>query len=119
MGLLSTNRVLRSVSGIAPWFLMETVLPGAALFVLIVWLSLQFMRDGFADARQHAYLPTAAAGVSASTMRKAWWSCTCRAACACAAGIVHGLARCCRKEKARVTAGFFGELATVIASTRP
>ena len=111
----TTIRNWRSVPGIAPWFLVEAVLPGAALFLLVLWLSLEFLRGGFADIRQYAQVPAAPVGRFASTIRKAWWSCTCLAACACLASI----RLCCKKEKARVTAGFFGELATVTASTRP
>ena len=105
---------------VAPWFLLEALVPDAALFVMVAWLSLQFLRDGFADTRQHVYEPAAALGTSAATMQKRWWSCTCAltAAGACVTAVARGLRQCCRKEKARVTAGFFGELATVIASTR-
>lgn len=104
--------------GIAPWFLTEALLPGAALFVLVAWLSLQFLRDGFADIRQHGQLPAGGTGRAAATMRKQWWSCTCATACACLSAVAAGFRRCCRKEKARVTAGLFGELATFTASTR-
>ncbi|MGE5102599.1 MAG: hypothetical protein ACM3SX_21640 [Deltaproteobacteria bacterium] len=88
----------RGLREVAPWFALQALVPGAALFALLLWLSLRFLRNGFRDVRQHAFVPvgqwTATSGV-----KRNLWSCTCGslAACACTAAIARGLRRCCVK----------------------
>ena len=83
----------RLLGGVAPWFLMEALLPGAARFALVLWLSQRFVRQGLRDVRQHAF---AAVGqwTATSVVRRNWWSCNC-VACACAGAVLRGLRRCC------------------------
>ena len=85
----------RCLRELGPWFVVEALLPGAALFALLLWLSQRFVREGFAQVRQHAFAPTAdTVSVKASAQRN-WWSCTCADACTCLSRIVHGLRRRC------------------------
>jgi hypothetical protein len=85
----------RCLRELGPWFVVEALLPGAALFALLLWLSQRFVREGFAPVRQHAFAPTAdIVSVKASAQRN-WWSCTCVDACTCLSRIVHGLRRRC------------------------
>ena len=89
----------RASRGFAPWFVLETLVPGAALFALLLLLSLRFVRGGFGEVRQHAWAPTASKGSRPAALQRRWWSCTCVsiAACACLPAIARGLRRCCMK----------------------
>lgn len=89
----------RGFGGLAPWFVVQALLPGAALFALLVLLSLRFVREGFGEVRQHAWAPAATKGLLAAPLQRSWWSCTCPsiAACACLPAIARGLRRCCMK----------------------
>lgn len=79
------------------WFVMQALLPGAALFVLLVWLSHRFVREGFDDVRQFAFGAAAATPSGGASVQRSWWSCTCEslASCRCAAAVARGLRRCC------------------------
>ena len=82
---------------ISAWFAVQALLPGAALFVLLVWLSQRFVRDGLRDVRQHAFGAGAAAPSGRASVQRSWWSCTCASmeSCRCAGAIARGLRRCC------------------------
>jgi hypothetical protein len=79
---------------VSAWFVVQALLPGAALFVLLAWLSLRFVRQGVDDVRQHAF---GGAASGRASVQRSWWSCTCAslASCRCAAAIARGLRRCC------------------------
>ena len=49
----------RALREVAPWFVVEALLPGTALFVLLLWLSQRFVREGFGRVRQYALVPVA------------------------------------------------------------
>ena len=82
---------------IVTWVALEQMLPGVTLFALLVWLSGQYLRDGFAQVRHHALAPAAAKGALIAPVRKNWWSCTCASAgvCRCRAAVAAGLKHCC------------------------
>jgi hypothetical protein len=82
---------------LSAWFVMQALLPGAAVFVLLVWLSQRFVRQGFDDVRQHAFGAAAPEAVGRASVQRNWWSCTCEslASCRCAAAVARGLRRCC------------------------
>ena len=84
---------------VSAWFVMQALLPGAALFVLLVWLSQRFLREGFADVRQFGFAAAAGTPSGRARVQRNWWSCTCAsaAACRCGEAIVSGLRRCCVK----------------------
>lgn len=82
---------------IAPWFVVEALLPGAALFALLLWLSQRFVREGFDQVRQHAFAPTVGMFSPTASVQRDWWSCTCDGACACLSTIANALRRCCGK----------------------
>lgn len=89
--------------GMVPtWLLVDQVIPGAVLFVLLLWLSQRYLRKGFEDVRQYANAPAAGKWSLAAPVRKNWWSCTCAAVggCRCMGAIAHGLLRCCKKALA-------------------
>lgn len=86
----------RGVREVAPWFVVEALLPGATLFALLLWLSHRFMREGFGAVRQYGYAPVARMASSTPSAHRGWWSCTC-AECACAGAMARGLRRCCEK----------------------
>jgi hypothetical protein len=92
-----TMRWLQRSGEVSAWFVMQALLPGAALFVLLVWLSQRFVREGFADVRQFAFAAAAGTPSGRATVQRNWWSCTCAslAACRCGEAIVSGLRRCC------------------------
>jgi len=81
------------------WVLVEQVLPGATLFVLLLWLSQRYLREGFRDVRQSAFAPDTGKVWLAAPVRRNWWSCTCGAigACRCVGAIACGLRQCCVK----------------------
>jgi hypothetical protein len=85
----------REVRGIVPWFVVEALLPGAALFALLLWLSLRFVHEGFGRVRQHAFAPVGGRLSPTASAQRNWWSCTCVGACACLTTILRGLRRCC------------------------
>jgi len=62
---------------LSAWFVMQALLPGAALFVLLLWLSQRFVRQGFRDVRQHALGVAATARFGRASVARGWWSCTC------------------------------------------
>lgn len=84
---------------LAPWFAMEALLPGAALFALLLWLSQRFVREGFREMRQYAFAPVGQ-WTMASTVKKNWWSCTCKSVGSChriADTAARAVRRCCMK----------------------
>jgi len=85
----------RRVAGLAAWFVTEALLPGATVFLLLLWLSQRFVRQGFGDMRQYALPPLG--GSSVRSAQRNWWSCTCGtiAACACLTAVRRNLRRCC------------------------
>ena len=82
---------------IAPWFVVDALLPGAALFALLLWLSLRFVRDGFGRVRQHAFAPVGGKLSLTASAQRNWWSCTCAGACTCLTAMLRGLRRCCER----------------------
>lgn len=89
----------RGMRELAPWFVLETLLPGAALFALLLWLSQRFVREGFREMRQYALAPVGQWTIT-SAVKRNWWSCTCKSigACPCIAAIAaRGARRCCMK----------------------
>ena len=48
----------RGLREVAPWFVVEALLPGATLFALLLWLSHRFVSEGFAQVRHYALAPT-------------------------------------------------------------
>ena len=83
----------RTFGRVAPLFIIEALLPGAARVFILLGLSYRFVRAGFGELRQHAYTAAAAWTSSASATRN-WWSCTC-VRCRCLAGFGRVLRRCC------------------------
>jgi hypothetical protein len=85
---------------IAAWLLLEALLPGAALFGLLLWLSQRFVREGFGDVRHYAFAHGAFNWSATAPVQRNWWSCTCDsiAQCACLPAIARGLRRCCVKS---------------------
>ena len=83
------------VRGIMPWFVAEALLPGAALFALLLWLSLRFVHGGFGRVRQHAFAPVGGKLAATAAAPRSWWSCTCVGVCACLPAMLRGLRRCC------------------------
>jgi hypothetical protein len=82
----------------APWLILEPFLPGAALFGVLLWLSQRFVREGFADVRQHSFAATFGNRSFATHAQRNWWSCTCiDGTCRCLATIERQLRRCCVK----------------------
>ena len=80
---------------IAAWPLLDALLPGATLFMLLLWLSWRFVHGGFGGVRHHAFAAVGRSGSFAARAPTNWWSCTCRAgACACLAAIARGLRQC-------------------------
>jgi hypothetical protein len=93
----TAKRWWRSVPGFTPWFVVHALLPGAALFALLLWLSHRFLNEGFAQVRQYAFLPFASKLSLAASEQRNWWSCTCVGARTCLAELTGGLRRCCMK----------------------
>ncbi len=87
----------RGLRALGSWLVLEPLLPGATLFVLLLWLSRRFVLEGFGSVRQHANAPNGGKWVLHSPVRKNWWSCDCvsQAGCACLSAIARGLRRCC------------------------
>jgi hypothetical protein len=84
---------------LVPWLVLEALLPGAALFAGLVWLSRQFLRERFVGVRQYTFAPVVAWSSSASAQRR-WWSCTCiNGTCACIASMKARLRGCCARLK--------------------
>jgi hypothetical protein len=78
---------------LVPWLVLESLLPGAALFAGLLWLSRQFMRERFVHVRQYAFTPIAWSATAPA--RRTWWSCTCiDGACTCIASLKTRLRRC-------------------------
>lgn len=65
------------------WLLLEPFLPGATLALLLVVLSLAYLREGFGSIRQHAFGPDAGKGAVNATTRRQWWHCPCVSALGC------------------------------------
>ena len=83
---------------IAAWPMLDALLPGATLFMLLLWLSWRFVQGGFGDVRHYAFAPAGSSGSFAARAPRNWWSCTCRAgACACLAAIARCVRQCCVK----------------------
>src|SRR5687767_6857934 len=62
---------LGTLRDLAPYFLIEPLLPGATVVALLLWLSQVFIRDGFAGARQYLHLPRGAnTAVTADRVRR-------------------------------------------------
>ncbi len=80
------------------WFGVELLIPGAALFALLTWLSLRYLREGFADVRQYALAPDGGKWVLSATLKRNWWNCRCAsvATCECLSTVARGLGRGCR-----------------------
>ena len=95
----------RSLRELAPWFFAEALLPGVALFALLLWLSQRFVLEGFSQVRQYAFAPTGDKVSVKALAQRNWWSCTCVASCACLSTIVQGLRRCCLKAFSKPGAG--------------
>ena len=89
----------RPLHVIGVWLLLEWLLPGAALFALLLWLSQLFVRNGLADVRQYAFAPGGSKWVPSAPITRNWWSCTCASLgeCRCLAAMARGLRRCCMK----------------------
>lgn len=83
----------RTLGRLAPFFIIEALLPGAARVLILLGLSHRFVRTGFGELRQHAYTSAAPWTSSAGATRN-WWSCTC-VRCRCLAGFGRALRRCC------------------------
>jgi hypothetical protein len=83
----------RTFSRIAPFFIIEALLPGAARVLILLGLSHRFVRVGFGELRQHAH-PFASAWTSNAGATRNWWSCTC-VSCRCLVGFGRALRRCC------------------------
>lgn len=81
------------------WLPLEAVMPGATLFLLLVWLSQVFLRDGFGELRQHAVVPAGGKAAVTASAQRGWWSCTCRT-CRCPLKIVGALGRSCIRPAA-------------------
>ena len=93
----TAKRWWHGVRGVAPWYVIQAYLPGATLFILLLWLSHRFVTQGFGEVRQYAFArPTGGSSLTAS-MQRIWWSCTCSGACECLPAIARGLRRCCVK----------------------
>ncbi len=91
----------RSLRELAPWFVVEALLPGTALFALLLWLSQRFVREGFGQVRQYAFPATAGMLFANASVQRNWWSCTCVDICSCLSKIARGLRRCCAKLLSR------------------
>ena len=74
---------LGTVRDLAPYFLIEPLLPGATVVALLLWLSQVFIRDGFAGVRQYLHLPRGAnSAVTADRVRQLEVRSFCRKRCA-------------------------------------
>jgi hypothetical protein len=98
----TARQLWRDPRAFAVWFVVEALLPGAALFALVVWLSQRFVREGFGQVRQHAFAPHVGKWSLTASMPRRWWSCTCdrTGGCTCLAAIVRGLCRGCMSLQA-------------------
>src|SRR5688572_11402195 len=63
------QKALAAVRDLAPYFLVEPLLPGASVAILLLWLSNTFIRNGFSGVRQYLHTSRAATPVSAANGR--------------------------------------------------
>lgn len=119
------NYRYRRLREVGPWLALEPLLPGATLFLLLVWLSAQFLRDGFASVRQHAFPPHGASWIRSAPALRNWWSCTCAGGTCVCASLARSLRRCCAALAAGPMGGpwvngilGFGPLPTPVAADR-
>jgi hypothetical protein len=52
------HTTLTRTRDLAPYFLIEPLLPGATALALLLWLSLQFVRSGFSSVRHYTHPQT-------------------------------------------------------------
>jgi hypothetical protein len=69
------QKALAALRDLAPYFVIEPLLPGGTLVALLLWLSQAFVRDRLSQVRQYLHAPRstgvlAASGVSRATKRR-------------------------------------------------
>ena len=60
------GKAVATLRDLAPYFVIEPLLPGSTLVALLLWLSHAFARDGFANIRQYSQAPPTSSGTVAA-----------------------------------------------------
>src|SRR5688500_2423222 len=94
---------LGTVRDLAPYFLIEPLLPGGTVVALLLWLSQVFIRDGLAGVRQYLHLPRGAnTAVTADRVRQVGVRNLCRKSCAVVAAWRNRIVQWCEVSGSEV-----------------
>jgi hypothetical protein len=90
------HKGLPALRDLAPYFLVEPLLPGGTLVALLLWLSQMFVRDGFGGVRQYLHAPRTSTVIAANRTRSAATRRFCAKSCAVVAAWSGRIVQWCK-----------------------